>query len=135
MTTAIERLPADSETVRIIQTFAGRGEIALFSMEELRCIGKHRSLRGKALTHITEILRAREFKFLPVRLPRSQDHHIVAWQRGAPGTELLERVHWLSREAGSHVAAARLSDGEVVQLYRAALAEREKSAQRRDAEM
>ncbi|MET7429092.1 MULTISPECIES: hypothetical protein [Streptomyces] len=128
MTTAVERLRADSETVRIIETFAGRGEIALFSMKELRRIGKHRSLREQALTHITEILRARKLEYLPIRLPRNQDHHIVAWRRGTPGTELLERVQWLSREAGSYGAAVRLSDGETVQLYRAALAERDRRA-------
>ncbi|KMS83089.1 hypothetical protein ACZ91_54625 [Streptomyces regensis] len=114
--------------MRIIETFAGRGEIALFSMKELRRIGKHRSLREQALTHITEILRARKLEYLPIRLPRNQDHHIVAWRRGTPGTELLERVQWLSREAGSYGAAVRLSDGETVQLYRAALAERDRRA-------
>ncbi|MFC3575589.1 hypothetical protein ACFOZ0_20375 [Streptomyces yaanensis] len=132
MTTAVERLRATSEAVRIIETFAGRGEIEIFSMEQLRRIGKHRSLRGKALTHITEILRARQFEHLPVRLPSRQNHHIVAWRRGTPGTELLERVQWLSREAGSHGAAAQLSDAEIVQLYRAALAERERTAQRHE---
>ncbi|MFF9242225.1 hypothetical protein ACF1AL_25670 [Streptomyces sp. NPDC014801] len=125
MTTAVERLSADSEAARIIETFAGRDEIGLFSMQELRRIGKHRSLRGVALTHITEILRARQLEHLPVRLPSSQNDHIVAWRRGTPGTELLDRVQWLSREAGIHGAAARLSDTEIVQLYRSALAERE----------
>ncbi|MFE5210638.1 hypothetical protein [Streptomyces sp. NPDC056600] len=68
MATAVERLRADSEAVRIIETFAsietfaGRGNIALFSMKELRRIGKHRSLRGQALTHSTEMLRARKLE-------------------------------------------------------------------------
>ncbi|MFC8852637.1 hypothetical protein ACFT5D_06255 [Streptomyces sp. NPDC057144] len=128
MTTAAERLRADSETVRIIETFAGRDEIGLFSMKELRRIGKHRSLRGQALTHITEILRGRKLEYLPIRLPRNQDDRIVAWRRGTPGTDLLERVQWLSREAGIYGAAVRLSDSEIVQLYRAALAERDRRA-------
>ncbi len=128
MSTAAERLRADSETMRIIETFAGRSEIGLFSMRELRRIGKHRSLRGQALTHITEILRAQKLEYLPIRLPRNQDHRIVVWRRGTPGTDLLERVQWLSSEAGMHGAAARLSDGEIVQLYRSALAEQDRHA-------
>ncbi|MEV7791758.1 hypothetical protein AB0O68_07250 [Streptomyces sp. NPDC087512] len=128
MTTADERLRGDSETVRIIETFAGRSEIGLFSMQELRRIGKHRSLRGQALTHITEILRTRKLEYLPIRLPRNQDHRIVAWRRGTPGTDLLERVQWLSREAGINGAAVQLSDGEIVQLYHAALAEQDRHA-------
>ncbi|MFE9416566.1 hypothetical protein ACFYMX_13095 [Streptomyces griseofuscus] len=128
MTTAVERLRADSETVRIIETFAGRSEIGLFSMKELRRIGKHRSLRGQALTHITEILRGQNLEYLPIRLPRNHEDRIVAWRRGTLGTDLLERVQWLSREAGIYGAAVRLSDGEIVQLYRAALAERDRRA-------
>ncbi|MEU6005898.1 hypothetical protein [Streptomyces sp. NPDC047453] len=121
MSTAVERLLADSKSFRITHTFAGRDDIGLFSMRELRNIGKHRSLRGEAFTDITETLRARKLEHLPVQLPRNQDRHIVAWRRGTPGTELLDRVLWLSREAGIRGAAAQLSDNEIVHLYRAAL--------------
>ncbi|MER5909550.1 hypothetical protein ABT124_03340 [Streptomyces sp. NPDC001982] len=123
MSTAVERLLADSKHFRISHTFAARDDIGLFSMRELRDIGKHRSLRGEALADIAEILRARQLEHLPVRLPTNQDRHIVAWRRGTRGTELLEQVQWLSREAGSAKAAAELTDTVIVQLYRAALAE------------
>jgi hypothetical protein len=110
--------------------FAGRGDLALLPMRQLRDIGKHRSLRGVALTDIAEILRARGLQHLPLRLPPDQNRHIVVWKPGTPGTELLERIRWLSTEAGRYKAAAQPTETEVCQLYRAALSERDRS--RRD---
>lgn len=118
-----ERVRGGSRQARLMDVFAGREQLAVISMRQLRDIGQHRSLRGVALDDISATLRERGLQHLPVRLPREQDRHIVAWKPGTPGTELLDRVHWLSKEAGPMGAAARLTEAELSQLYRAALSE------------